>query len=482
MAVKTPTLELPHSDLRGAEYGGVATHQVGFSVGFALSGLLFLLYPAIRPFSSEVGLDGAGAFGSASWVVAHSSGSAPSSCSASAASASTLRLQATAVGGRMLAALTLIWIGVGLTLPYYGAEVFGLHAVGQRALDQDRPGLVKPLTHAIRWEAGIYFILLGLVLLAVGRDPRRDRRLALRHAQPLERGPARGRAAPLHPAIRRAAGTPDRTWNADAHRLRLARLGPRHRSVRADAMTPMQRLLLLLRVLMEIGIVVALTFWGVHLGASTAAKIALGVVLPALGFGFWGAIDFHQAGRAAEPLRLLQELTVSLLATLAWYSTGRHGLGYALGGLSIVYHALVYAMGERLLKPSPAAATRGVDLLPRAGTELTPIRQRLTGALIGGVFGLIFVVANANTPLGPTAAVVFRILGDCQLHPLGGRPPSRPRRGERSPARRPDARAESVRTPLLGTSSPPRPDFSQSGSLLSGASVLHRRPTSPGPH
>ena len=31
--------------------------------------------------------------------------------------------------------------------------------------------------------------------------------------------------------------------------------------------------------------------------------------------------------------------------------------------------------------------------------------------MIGGAFGLIFVVANANTPLGPTAAVVFRILG-----------------------------------------------------------------------
>jgi hypothetical protein len=42
---------------------------------------------------------------------------------------------------------------------------------------------------------------------------------------------------------------------------------------------------------------------------------------------------------------------------------------------------------------------------------LTPIRRRLTGALIGGAFGTVFVVANATTPLGQTAAVVFRILG-----------------------------------------------------------------------
>jgi hypothetical protein len=122
-------------------------------------------------------------------------------------------------------------------------------------------------------------------------------------------------------------------------------------------MTPTQRLLLLLRVLTEIGIVAALAFWGVHLGGSTAAKIALGIAAPAVGFGFWGGIDFHQAGGAAEPLRLLQELTVSLLSALAWYSTGRHGLGYALGGLSIVYHLLVYTTGERLLKaPTPQHA------------------------------------------------------------------------------------------------------------------------------
>jgi Fe-S cluster assembly iron-binding protein IscA len=36
--------------------------------------------------------------------------------------------------------------------------------------------------------------------------------------------------------------------------------------------------------------------------------------------------------------------------------------------------------------------------------------QRLTGALIGGAFGMAFVVANASTPLGPTAALVFRIV------------------------------------------------------------------------
>jgi len=33
--------------------------------------------------------------------------------------------------------------------------------------------------------------------------------------------------------------------------------------------------------------------------------------------GFWGAVDFHQAGRLAEPLRLVQELAISGLAAVA---------------------------------------------------------------------------------------------------------------------------------------------------------------------
>ncbi len=163
MADVAATSTISQSD---AERASVAIGRVVFATAFALSGLLFLLYPAIRPFSSEVGLEGARAFGSASWVFAHSLGIGAFILLGLGGLGLYLRLQATAVAGRMLAALTLIWIGVGLTLPYY-AEVFGLHAVGQRARAQNEPGLVKPLTHAIRWEAGIYFILLGLVLLAV---------------------------------------------------------------------------------------------------------------------------------------------------------------------------------------------------------------------------------------------------------------------------------------------------------------------------
>jgi hypothetical protein len=81
---------------------------------------------------------------------------------------------------------------------------------------------------------------------------------------------------------------------------------------------------------------------GVDLGGSTLMKVILGIAAPAVGFAFWGTVDFHHAGRLAEPLRLGQELAVSLLAAVAWYAAGNQGLGFALGGISIVYHALVY--------------------------------------------------------------------------------------------------------------------------------------------
>src|SRR5919201_231895 len=139
-----------------------------FAGALALAGVLFVLYPALRPFSSEVGLEGARAFASSRWVVAHSLGIFAFALLGIGTLGLYLRLRETAAGAGSLTALLLMWLGVALTLPYYGAEVFGLHAVGQRVLAQDEPRAMKPLAHAIRFEAGIFFIVIGLVLVAVG--------------------------------------------------------------------------------------------------------------------------------------------------------------------------------------------------------------------------------------------------------------------------------------------------------------------------
>lgn len=114
-------------------------------------------------------------------------------------------------------------------------------------------------------------------------------------------------------------------------------------------MSRLQFLTLTARVVMETAVVVALSVWGYHVGSGTTVSVALAVLVPVVGFGIWGAIDFHQFGSLGEPLRLIEELAISGLAALAWFAAGWHAAAWALAALSIGYHALVYAQGERLL-------------------------------------------------------------------------------------------------------------------------------------
>ncbi len=111
-----------------------------------------------------------------------------------------------------------------------------------------------------------------------------------------------------------------------------------------------ERLLLALRVTMEVGVVAGAAACGVHLGGGTASKVALGVLAPAVAFGVWGAVDFRQAGQYAEALRLVEELAITTAVGIGWYWAGRPILGSLLIALSVAYHSLVYAFGDRLLK------------------------------------------------------------------------------------------------------------------------------------
>lgn len=112
----------------------------------------------------------------------------------------------------------------------------------------------------------------------------------------------------------------------------------------------LKRLNLVLRVLMELGIIGALAYWGYQTGKSATARFLLSIAAPLIGFGFWGLVDFRGAGSMAEALRLIQELVISGLAAVALYVAGQEVLGWSLAGISIVHHALVYLLGERLLK------------------------------------------------------------------------------------------------------------------------------------
>lgn len=107
---------------------------------------------------------------------------------------------------------------------------------------------------------------------------------------------------------------------------------------------------LVLRVVMEIGIIVAFGYWGFTTGRTNVAKMLLCIIVPVIAFGFWGLIDFHQFDRYGEVLRLIQELVICGFATFLLYKTGAIVWAWALAVLSVVHHVLVYVLGERLLK------------------------------------------------------------------------------------------------------------------------------------
>ncbi len=115
-----------------------------------------------------------------------------------------------------------------------------------------------------------------------------------------------------------------------------------------------------LRALVEIGLATGLGYWGWHTGTDTWQSWGLAVAAPAVGFGIWGAVDFHQLGRYAEPARLLEEVGLAGLTVIALAAAGRPGPATAFAGISLAHYVLVYAVGNRLLdrtrqtRPVPA--------------------------------------------------------------------------------------------------------------------------------
>jgi hypothetical protein len=149
------------------EEAAAATTRVLTGAALVVAGVLFVAYPALRPFSSETGLEGAQAFASTNWILAHSLAMAGFILLGLGLLGICEQLRGTQ--GERLASwgMVLSWAGIGMTLPYYGAEVFGLHAVGQAVVDRNNPDLMS-IVDNIRWEVGIFWILAGLAALGIG--------------------------------------------------------------------------------------------------------------------------------------------------------------------------------------------------------------------------------------------------------------------------------------------------------------------------
>jgi hypothetical protein len=137
------------------------------AISLIVAGILFVAYPALRPFSSETGLEGAQAFASTNWIIAHSLAMAGFILLGLGLLGVCEQLRGTRGQRAATWGMVLSWVGIGLTLPYYGAEVFGLHALGQAVVDRNNPDLMS-IVNSIRWDVGIFWILGGLAALGVG--------------------------------------------------------------------------------------------------------------------------------------------------------------------------------------------------------------------------------------------------------------------------------------------------------------------------
>jgi hypothetical protein len=132
---------------------------------FAFAGLMFLLYPAVRPWHDETTAEGAlASMGSGAWVASHFF--AMLGFIAVPLGLLVLRTTLAASPGARLASAALVttWIGAGLTLPYYGAEDFGLHGAAR----SDVPDLLR-VADAVRYSPlAITIFGIGLIALAAG--------------------------------------------------------------------------------------------------------------------------------------------------------------------------------------------------------------------------------------------------------------------------------------------------------------------------
>ena len=135
---------------------------------WAFAASMFLAYPILRPYSSEVGMEGAEAFGETSWVIAHVCAMLGFIAIALAMRSLEQLVGPSAGASAASVAVVVTWIGVGLTLAYYGAEAFALNAVGAKAVSDADPAIMELADPIRNGAVQISMFGIGLLLVLIG--------------------------------------------------------------------------------------------------------------------------------------------------------------------------------------------------------------------------------------------------------------------------------------------------------------------------
>lgn len=134
---------------------------------FAIAGILFVIYEAAAPRRDQTTLEGAESWTSAGWTAAHLAAIVGLILIPLGYGALRGHLEGTRNEKTAFMAATIGYIGSALTISYYGAEVYGLKAIGQRAVE-DGDATMTEVGDAFRYDPtamGVFTI--GLVLIAI---------------------------------------------------------------------------------------------------------------------------------------------------------------------------------------------------------------------------------------------------------------------------------------------------------------------------
>jgi len=132
---------------------------------WVVAGIGFATYPALRPYADETTSAGLAAMASDAWLLAHLLGVL--AFAALPIGLSRLGRRLAPEGSRAADSLgPLSYLALVLLLPFYGAETFGLHAIGQYASPGDTALLT--LVESVRYQpVAVTLFGLGLLALAV---------------------------------------------------------------------------------------------------------------------------------------------------------------------------------------------------------------------------------------------------------------------------------------------------------------------------
>ncbi len=98
---------------------------------------------------------------------------------------------------------------------------------------------------------------------------------------------------------------------------------------------------------LELGVLVALGYWGFQTGQGTLAQVALGIGLPAIAIGVWAVFGAPKSTRRLRgPWLLLLRVVFFGTGALALYAAGQQSVGIAFALVAAINLVLMYAWGQ----------------------------------------------------------------------------------------------------------------------------------------